>query len=198
GRWERREVHIDDGKDFYAWNWSERPLNYEKKKSGTAKSFQQLREFYRQPVSHGKMILSIQAPGFAKQYHVYKDEPKPGMEKCWEHLPGAFLPWFLLCQTQEGMKWDELLFARDVIAPGLRLSAYLLRKYEKGGFFFQKGVRWKIAESRATLADFDNEKCRLDYCGDPSVLWRLYRRMSRHGIKLPDVEVINKRGSCLI
>ena len=92
------------------------------------------------------------------------------------------------------MKWDELLFARDVIAPGLRLSAYLLRKYEKDGFFIQKGVRWKIAESRATLASIKNEQCQLDYCGDPSVLWRLYRWMSRPGIKLPDVEVINKRG----
>ncbi len=194
GKWEAREVHLDDGKDFYVWNWSKRPLNYEKTKSGTAKSFKQLTDFYRPPVSHGKMILSIQASGFSEQYQIYKDDPKAGMEKCWSKLPGAFLPWFLLCQTQEGMKWDDLLFACDIIAPSLRLSPYLLRKYEKDGFFVQKGVLWKIAESRATLADVENEQCQLDYCGDPSLLWRLYRWMSRPGISLPDVAVINKRG----
>lgn len=198
GKWETREVHLDDGNDFYVWNWSKHPLSYEQTKSGTAKSFQQLAEFYRRPRSHGKMALSIQAPGFSREYRIYKDDPKTGMEKCWEDLPGAFLPWFLLCQTEEGMKWDDLLFAGDVIAPGLRLSAALLRKYEKEGFFVQKGIRWKIAESRASLADAEREKCRLDYCGDPSVLWRFYRWMSRPRpeirITLPDIEVVNKRG----
>ena len=92
------------------------------------------------------------------------------------------------------MKWEDLLLARDIIAPDLRLSAYLLRKYEKYGLLVQQGVRWKIAESRATLADAGEEKCRLDYCGDPSVLWRFYRWMSRPGIGLPNVEIINKRG----
>lgn len=194
GRWETRDVHLDDEKDSYVWNWSQQPRNYEKTKAGTTKSFKRLTDFFHRPVSHGKMILSIQALGFSKEYRIYMDEPKTGMDKCWEHLPGAFLPWFLLCQTQEGMKWDELLFARDVIAPGLRLSAPLLRKYEKDGFFIQKGVRWKIAESRATVTDAENEKCWLDYCGDPSVLWRFYRRMSRPGISLPNIEIVNKRG----
>lgn len=194
GRWETREVHLDDGKDFYVWNWSKHPLNYEKTKSGIAKSFKQLADFYCRPPSHGKMVLSVQAPGFSKQYQMYKDDPKTGMDKCWEQLPGAFLPWFLLCQSQEGMKWDDLLLARDIIAPGLRLSAYLLRKYEKYGLLVQQGVRWKIAESRATLEDVGKEKCRLDYCGDPSVLWRLYRWMSRPDISLPNIEIVNKRG----
>lgn len=194
GRWETREVHLDDGKDFYVWNWSKHPLNYEKTKSGTAKSFNQLADFFCRPPSQGKMVLSVQAPGFSKQYQMYKDDPKTGMDKCWEQLPGAFLPWFLLCQSQEGMKWDDLLLARDIIAPGHRLSAYLLRKYEKYGLLVQQGVRWKIAESRATLEDVGKEKCRLDYCGDPSVLWRLYRWMSRPGISLPIIEIVNKRG----
>ena len=194
GRWKKRDVHLDDEKDFYVWNWSQQPRNYEKIKSGTIKSFKQLPNFFRPPVSHGKMILSIQAPGFSKEYRIYKDTPKTGMDKCWKHLPGAFLPWFLLCQTQDGMKWDELLFSRDVIAPALRLSAPLLRKYEKGGFFVHKGVRWMIAESRATVTVAENEQCQLDYCGDPSVLWRLYRWMSERVISLPDVTVINKRG----
>lgn len=194
GNWEKRKVHSDDGSDFYVWNWSKHPLRNEQTKSGIAKSFQELAGFYRRPRSHGKMVLSIQSPGFVREYRIYKDDPKTGMEKCWEGLPGAFLPWFLLSQTQEGMKWDDLIFARDVIAPRLRLSAYLFRKYEKDGFFIQKGVRWKIAESRAVLANVENEKCQLDYCGDPSLLWRVYRWMSRPGISLPNIQVINKRG----
>lgn len=194
GRWDAREVCLDDGKDFYVWDWNKHPLRYEKTKAGTVKGFRQLADFYRPPVLHGKMTLSVQAPGFSERYHIYKDDPKPGMDKCWRDLPGAYLPWFLLCQTQEGMKWEEVLFARDIIAPSLRLSAYLLRKYEKEGFFVQKGVRWKIAESRATVSGAENNNCRLDYCGDPSVLWRFYRWMSRPGIGLPKVEVVNKRG----
>lgn len=198
GKWEIREVHLDDGKDFYVWNWSKHPLSYEQTKSGKARSFPQLAEFYHRPLSHGKMVLSIHAPGFSKEYKIYKDDPKTEMEKCWKNLPGSVFPWFLLCQTQEGMKWDELLFARDIIAPDLRLSVYLLRKYEKVGVLVQKGVRWKIAESRATLEDVGKEKCRLDYCGDPSVLWRFYRWMARPRpgmrICLPEIDIVNKRG----
>jgi len=194
GRWETRDVHLDDEKDFYVWNWSKQPLNYEKLKAGTIKSFKQLTKFYRPPVSYGKMVLSIQAPGFSKEYRIYKDDPKTGMDKCWEHLPGAFLPWFLLCQTNEGMKWDDLMLAQEIIEPKVRLSAYLLRKYEKYGLFVQEGVRWKIAESRATLLNIGERRCRLDYCGDPSLLWRIYRWMSRPRVNLPNIEVVNKRG----
>lgn len=92
------------------------------------------------------------------------------------------------------MKWDDLLLAQEIIAPDLRLSAYLLRKYEKHGLLVQKGRRWMIVESRATLTDVGPDKCRLEYCGDPSVLWRFYRWMSRPRVNLPDIEVVNKRG----
>lgn len=194
GKWEHVAAQADaDDKEFFTWNWGPQPF-IEQVQTGTLRNLRELSQFFRSPDLKGKRTFTIESPEFKVNYPVYLEHPKPGMENCWRNLPGAFLPWFLLCQTQEGMKWDELLFARDIIAPDLRLSAYLLRKYEKDGFFVQKGVRWKIAESRATVTDAENEKCRLDYCGDPSVLWRLYRWLSRPSISLPNIEVVNKRG----
>lgn len=92
------------------------------------------------------------------------------------------------------MKWDDLLLAQEIIAPDLRLSAYLLRKYEKQGLLVQKGRRWMIVESRATMANVGQDKCCLEYCGDPSILWRFYRKMYRPHVALPDIQVVNKRG----
>jgi hypothetical protein len=194
GKWERVPAQADtDDKEFFSWNWGPRPF-IEQVQSGTLKSLRELSKFFRSPDLKGPRTFTIESPEFTVSYPVYLDHPKPGMDDCLKNLPGAFLPWFLLCQTEEGMKWDDLLLARDIIAPSLPLSAHLLRKYEKEGFFVQKGVRWKIAESRATVCDAENNNTRLDYCGDPSVLWRLYRWMFRPGISLPNIEVVNKRG----
>lgn len=194
GKWERVAAQADaDDMEVFTWNWGPRPF-IEQVQTGTLRNLRELSQFFRSPDLKGERTFTIESPEFKVSYPVYLDHPKPGMDDCWRNLPSSFLPWFLLCQTQEGMKWDELLFARDIIAPGLRLSAYLLRKYEKDGFFVQKGVRWKIAESRATVTGLENNNCRLDYCGDPSVLWRLYRWLSRPGISLPKIEVVNKRG----
>ena len=196
GKWERVPAGADGNeKECFTWNWGPRP--FVEVPPGVYSGFKQMAQFGRSPDLKGNRTFSVESSEFPESgvvYKVYLDHAKPGIEDCWKNLPGPFLPWFLVCQSQGGMKWDELLFARDVIAPGHRLSAYLLRKYENGGFFMKKGVRWKIAESRATLVSINDEQCQLDYCGDPSVLWRLYRRLYRPGIKLPDVEVINKRG----
>lgn len=194
GKWERVAAQADaDDMEVFTWNWGPRPF-IEQVQTGTLRNLRELSQFFRSPDLKGERTFTIESPEFKVSYPVYLDHPKPGMDDCWRNLPSSFLPWFLLCQTQEGMKWDELLFARDIIAPGLRLSAYLLRKYEKDGFFVQKGVRWKIAESRATVTGLENNNCRLDYCGDPSLLWRLYRWLSRPDISLPKIEVVNKRG----
>ncbi|MDX2251555.1 MAG: hypothetical protein NW202_04665 [Nitrospira sp.] len=194
GKWERVPATTDaDDKEFFTWNWGPQPF-IEQVQSGTLRSLKELSRFFRSPDLKGQRTFTIESPEFTVSYPVYLEHPKPGMDNCWKNLPGAFLPWFLLCQAGEGMKWDELLFARDIIAPSLRLSEYLLHKYEKEGFFVRKGVRWRIAESRATVSGAENNNCRLDYCGDPSLLWRLYRWMSRPGINLPNIEVVNKRG----
>ena len=34
-----------------------------------------------------------------------------------------------------------------------------------------------IKESRATFIPFKQDNCKLEYCGDPSILWGLYRLM---------------------
>lgn len=194
GKWDRVAAQADaDDMEVFTWNWGPRPF-IEQVQTGTLRNPRELSQFFRSPDLKGARKFTIESPEFKVSYPVYLDHPKPGMDNCWRDLPGAYLPWFLLCQTHEGMKWDELLFARDIIAPGLRLSAYLIRKYEKEGFFIHKGVRWKIAESRATVNGLQNNSCRLDYCGDPSLLWRLYRWLSRTGISLPKIEVVNRRG----
>lgn len=193
GRWEGVPAGIDGNKkECYTWNWGQRP--FFEVPPGVYSGFKKMAQAGRSPDLGGERTFSVESPEFKQVYNVLMVHPKPGMDECWKNLPGAFLPWFLLCQSQEGMKWDDLRLARDIVAPDLGLSAYLLRKYEKYGLLVQQGVRWKIAESRATLTDAGDEKCRLDYCGDPSVLWRFYRWMSRPGIGLPNVEVVNRRG----
>lgn len=194
GTWEPISTRTDgEDKEYFAWNWGRRPF-IEQVRTGTVRGLRELATFFRSPDLRGDRTFSIESPEFKVSYKVYLDHPKPGMEDCWRGLPGAFLPWFLLCQTSDGMKWDDLLLAQEIIAPDLRLSAYLLRKYEKHGLLVQKGRRWMIVESRAVLANVGQDKCRLEYCGDPSVLWRFYRWMSRPRISLPDIEVVNKHG----
>ncbi len=195
GKWERREAELSEEREYFVWNWHKRPL-LQKKRSGTLKTFKDLDHYLGSPDLKGERVLSIRSQDeFSVAYKVYLDHPKQGMDECWKELPGAFLPWFLLCQSHEGLKWDELMLAHEIIAPDLRLSAYLLRKCEKEGLLIQKGRRWIIAESRATLSTLRGDECLLQYCGNPSILWGLYRRMSYiPGCRLPMVKIVNKRG----
>lgn len=196
GQWENPVTQTDDDREFYFWRWSsDRPV-IEQVKSGTAKSFRELRSFFHSPSLKGDRILSIKSPEFTVQYKIYKDDPKPGMGKCWKNLPGSFLPMFLLCQSIEGMKWEDLVLAKDVIAPNLRFLPYILHKYAHHGFLVQRGHRWLINESRAELRPMESERCQLNYCGDPSILWSLYRLMyhKKQDSELPVIDVINRRG----
>ncbi len=194
GKWEKSEAQLSEEREYFVWNWHKRPL-LQKKRSGILKSFKELDHYLGSPDLKGDRVLSIQSPEFSVTYNVYLDHPKHGMDECWKELPGAFLPWFLLCQSHEGMKWDDLMLAHEIIAPALRLSAYLLRKCEKEGLLIQKGRRWIIAESRATLSTIKGDEYLLQYCGNPSILWGLYRRMSYiSGCRLPMIKVINRRG----
>lgn len=194
GRWEQPTQ--DNDREYYLWRWSSSRPVIEQVKTGTARGFQELGKFFHSPPMKGNRILSVKSPEFTVQYKIYKDDPKPGMGKCWRDLPGAFLPMFLLCQSTEGMKWEDLVLAKDVIAPDLRLSPYLLHKYAHHGFLVQRGHRWFINESRAELRPANRDQCQMKYCGDPSVLWGLYRRMyhQMHGAELPFIEVVNNRG----
>lgn len=195
GLWERQNIQGDEDREFYFWKWSKKPF-IEQKKSGTLKDLRQLGDYFGSVDLKGDHIFSIKSSEFKIDYKIYIEHPKSEIKNCWENLPGAFLPWFLLCQPNQGyqgMKWEDLMLAKDIIAPKERISYYLLRKYEDKGLFILKGHRWMIVESRAVVKEADN-KCLLQYCGDPSILWWLYRRMCHENIsQLPIVEVINKR-----
>src|SRR5207249_7874514 len=108
GKWEKCPVHGDDDKEFYIWNWSKQPF-IEKMKSGTTKSFRQLAGFFGSPDLKGERTLSIESPEFKVRYKIYLEHSKRGMGECWKNLPGAFLPFFLLCQSTEGMRWEDLM-----------------------------------------------------------------------------------------
>ena len=195
GQWECATIQ-DDDREFYFWEWSSSRPVIERVDSGIAKSFQELPMLFRSPSLRGDRVLSVRSPEFEVRYKIYMDNPKPGMGKCWQNLPGVFLPWFILCQSTEGMKWDDLMLAKDVIAPNLRISYSLLRKYADQGMLLQRGRKWEIRESRAVLKPLSGDRCQMEYCGDPSILWGLYRRMY-YGIpncELPVIDIIDKRG----
>jgi hypothetical protein len=198
GRWEQSDGQKDNDREFYFWVWvSNRPVT-EQVKSGTVKSFQELRTFYSASSPKGNMVLAIKSPEFCHHYKIDKVDPKSGMGKCWTNLPGAFYPMFLLCKSTEGLKWEDLLLAKDVIAPNQnqRFLAYVLHKYANHGILVQRGQRWFIGESRAQFLPLDRDQCHMHYCGDPSILWCLYRRMYHEmkGSELPTIEISDRRG----
>lgn len=121
----------------------------------------------------------------------------PGIEECWKNLPGSYLPWLLLCQEPNGMKWDELLLAAAAIAPCAEVKnlGYRLKQYAAYGFLRRKGHTWIIAKSSASVR-FELGDCLVSYCGDPSILWGLCRYIFAQtpNMKLPVIDVINKRG----
>lgn len=176
GVWEKR--HEDEDREFYFWRWAnESPL-------------------------HGKVVIAIKAPELGMKFE-YQVEMlrETGMDECWKNLPGAFLPWILLAQptagTREGMRWNDLMLGKEAIAPEHPgFSEYLLRKYTNHGLLTLRGRTWMIAESRAVLKTTAGGECLLEFCGNPTVLWGLFKHMRSHthGAPLPSIEVVNKRG----
>lgn len=194
GEWSR--AGSNDERDYFVWRWSsDRPVR-QQVRSGVAQSFRDLRNFFHVPRLQGLRTISVKSPEFVAHYKIFKDEPKRGTEHCWRNLPGAFLPIVLLSQAADGCKWDELLIARDAISPQTRLSYYHVKRYAELGYVEQRGTRWIIRESRACLTHRD-ATVRLDYCGDLSNLWSLYRRLyyEMRRVSMPVVEVVSERGS---
>ena len=185
GTWEKR--HEDAEREFYFWHWAD--------------AFQ----------PHGELNLAIKAAGLGLrfEYRIEMLAQKDGMDECWQQLPGAYLPMILLAQPaigkREGMTWDDLMLAKDAIAADQRgFSQFLLFKYLKFGLLDQRGQSWIIAESRAVFEPPSlSADWRLLFCGDPTVLWKLFRYIKDKPPKsslpiieasLPIVEVINRRG----
>jgi len=179
GRWEKR--HEDEHQEFYVWRWINEP----------------------QPRKKGS--VSIKAPdlGIGFDYQIEMLLPKPGLADCMQNLPGAFLPWCLLAQPgagmKEGMRWQDLLLAREAIAPNdrspLNQLQYRLREYVNCGLLARQQHSWVIAESRALIESSDKSGFRLNYCGNPALLWTMFRHLhSQFPDSLPVIEVINQRG----
>ena len=196
GKWEEYPVHSEE-KEIFIWKWGKKPFRALTKTGVKLTDFRQLEECYTAPDLKGDRTFSIQSPEFVESYQVYLEHTKYSMTECWRNLPGAYLIWFLICQSPNGSKLEDLFLAKDIIAPEARqLSTYLLRKYAKFGFLIQRGRLWEIAQSRAVISHVD-AFCQMEYCGDPSILWGVYRKMyheSPHH-ELPVIEVINKRGA---
>jgi hypothetical protein len=198
GRWERVDVRDAADRDYYRWKWNKKIWLEQKPGVTTLKSFNRLEEAFRSPDLTGDRTISIEAAPHIRENIAVRIVAREGdaINRCWQNLPGAILPMFLLCQSVDGMKWEELLLAKDVIAPHSRFSPYLLHKYERLGVAVLRGRRWMIRENRAALILLSKDVFRLNYCGDPSILWGLYRRMicDIPGDRLPIIEVIDKRG----
>ncbi len=175
GFWEKRRE--DDSREFYFWRWGD---------GNKARK---------------RVTVSITSPelGIKFEYPIEMLLAKDNTNMCWQNLPGAFLPWILLAQTSagttEGMKWSDLMLAKEAIAPEQRgFSEALLRKYARYGLLEKRGVKWVITESRAVFESSVDGECNMQFCGDPTLLWRLFRYMSDHAPSLPVIEVINRRG----
>jgi hypothetical protein len=189
GMWEKHSIQSDDEKEYYRWDkWR----FIEQKKTGILKDIKQLSDCFGSPDLKGDHIFSIKSPEFKIEYHIAIEHSPREIRDCWTNLPGAFLLWFLLCQSSKGMKWDDLLLAKDIIAPNEPIAWKLLGKYYKKGFFEKRGHYWTIFESRAAFKNTNGNSI-LQYCGDPSILWGLYRRMCKYRETLPLIEVIDKR-----
>ena len=193
GEWESRPLHNKPQQEFFIWNWSAKPFS--RIKPGSVCDISQIGSLIESPDLRGDHVLSIHSPQFEIEYKIFLDHQKHGTSECFKNLPGSFLPWFLLCQSVDGMTWDELVLAKDIIDPARMISSWIFRKALYEGLFIQKNGRWSIAESRAKISSTGKDSMLLHYCGDPSKLWQLFRMMTYFRTPLPVIQVIESKGN---
>lgn len=201
GRWVDR--FSDDDRRVYVWEWSGKAVGQQREEV-VLSSLQELGKLKAsfEPVDlSGKRLIGVKAERFGHsfQYEAEIRDEMPPIQQAWHALPGKYLLWFLLCQNTDGMAWEDLMLAKQVIAPEAPyISGAHLRSYAKHGFFVQRGRRYSIAESRAQWSETGKTQWTLKYCGDPSILWCCYRYLSNKpgfSAGLPVVEVIACRGA---
>ncbi len=199
GHWQQISAKMGEGdREYFEWIWGDTPF-IETKSDKTIKDLRRLGDVVRPKDVKGKKELCIKSPEFSYSYTVEKRGRNRRIDECWKDLPGKYALWFILCQAGEneaGMKLDDILIARDVVvpnAPDSSFSNYLLRRYESLGFLIQRGHRWEMGKPRAELGYPASGSFELKYCGDPSILWGSYRRLSWDNIVLPAVEVVSRR-----
>ena len=196
GEWKRADTQASDDREYFLWSWSSRPFLEARPEVGKLKNLGELKSAFKPRNLKGTRTFCVNAPDIHFTYTIeLVDRLRREIDQYWKNLPGSFLPWFLLCQANDGMSWDDLMLAKDIIAPKQRLSYYLLKKCAGFGLLVQRGHRWFINEPRAALRQLAGDKCELEYCGDPSILWGLYRQMHLEfrGREFPLIEVVDKR-----
>lgn len=146
----------------------------------------------------GKLTLVVKALGVGviEQRTLELEKSKPGLDDAWKDLPGSFLPWFVLCQNPSGMTRAEIEHACSVVAPGREVNYWQLREYARYGYFLQRGRNWSINQSRAVVAHSRTDACEVQFCGNPSILWGMFRIMKdKHvAVSLPKIEAVKERG----
>lgn len=173
GKWE--QYYKDDLRNFWMWRASESTSRYKGKQS---------------------LVVSASGVGIIERRTLELEKPKPGLDDAWKALPGRFLPWFILCQKPQGMTRAEIEHARSAIAPGGEVGYWQLRDYARYGFFRQRGHSWSVLESRAVLTTSRTGECELRFCGNPSVLWGMFRYIKdkHRAADLPVIEAAKERG----
>ncbi len=198
GWWEHLDIRDAPDRDYYRWKWNKKIWLEARPGVTPLKSFSQLDRAFKSPDLRGDRRIRIEAKSHISEDIAVWIVAREGeaINRCWENLPGAFVPMFLLAQSTDGMKWEDLVLAKDVISPSSHFFPYILRKYERFGIAVQRGRRWMIRENRATITSLRASDFQLNYCGDPSILWGLYRRMicDIPGERLPIIDVMDKRG----
>jgi hypothetical protein len=186
GGWERYSDGPTGEREFFFWRWDDRPLRKSFEASrhhGWDKEFwETIKPNYELPDLTGRQTILIRsaALGLKDQHTVDVLPCKPLPEECWKNLPGDYLLWVLLCQSSEEMKWEEIIGWRDLLAAEQKNDDLLHRQlygYARHGLLRLQREGWTIAESRARLQD-DEMACELSFCGDPSILWGLYRHIA--------------------
>jgi hypothetical protein len=201
GKWIDR--FNDDDRRVYVWEWSGKPVGQQREEVvvSSLEALGRLKASFEPVDLKGKRLIEVKAERFGHSFR-YEAEIRnemPPIQKAWHALPGKYLLWFLLCQNTDGMAWEDLMLAKQVVAPGAPcISGAHLRSYAKHGFIVQRGRRYSIAESRAQWCELGKSQWTLIYCGDPSILWCCYRYLANKpefSLGLPVVEVIAHRGA---
>jgi hypothetical protein len=192
-----KHLRTDDNGEFWQWRWSKTPLLEFRGTTRRLTSLSALADAFRSQSLIGIHKFAIRAPGHMVErdftVHIV-GRSDTTIDLCWKNLPGALLPLFLLCGREHGLRWEELLLAREVLAPQEELSHYMFRRYAKYCVLQQHGLRWRLDQSRADWLSTSEAHCELAFCGDPSILWSLYRQMVKRSVKLPTIDVVAKRG----
>jgi len=206
GKWEKLPYETD-GKENYIWDWNSQPIQSEAAGKKLT-SFKDLGKEWKPVKIEGLHSIHV-ASEIGTHYSFDVDLVKPSYDfnDCFKSLPGKMLPFTIISQKMDGMTWEDIMLAHEVIAPQEKLYSSLLRRLADYGLLRQSDRKWFIAESRAVVevknvnssSKIILEKCVVDYAGDLSILWGLYRYVrakSSKGPKVsfPQIEIMTSKG----